>query len=131
MKKYALLLILIFFSTYISSLSLAQTEDQKIKVQSLDENLKLDTLPDSIYEKRYGLPEKPQNLNSIPTSKRVNEILKAANLSDETKAVDQLDKDILFRSARKYELEALSKHYPKIDKSKLKALIEKARDEKF
>ena len=117
MKKLAYLLLF--------AISLSLLGQEKIIIQSLNPDANLDSLQSDKYDKRYGLPQQKNNSYSLPSPELLDQILNEVELGPETSSMDQLDKDMLARKAKKYSIYRLRKSYPDLDENKLKKLKER------
>lgn len=102
-------------------LALPVFAQDRVIVQSLDADVDLSELGND-YDAQKGLPEKAETKKQIPSPKTLEKLFKKAELENEVKLMDQLDRDFLFRKAEAYSLSELSQNYPDIPKSKLKTL---------
>jgi hypothetical protein len=98
---------------------------EAITVQSLDETVDLSSL-DERFKKSEGLPQSKIS-SSLPSPSERDNFFKKADLTNELRTYDQLDRDIFFRTVKAYPLEKITPKYPKISKEKisfLKSLLE-------
>lgn len=115
-------LLITFTMILLSSLIYAQDEEQKVYVHSLDENVDLSSLERKEYKKIQGEGEVKNASTKLPSPKKLDQIFKEANLEQEVKDMDQLDKDMLFRKIVKYSVDDVATSYPLINKEKLVSL---------
>jgi hypothetical protein len=107
-----------FLFIFVFSISYAE---EKVTVHSLDPSVDLSSLDSKKYDKHQGLETKPTP-KDMPTPSSRDEFFHQVNLDHEIKTMDQLDRDILYRSALKYSLPELVKHFPGLPKEKLEKL---------
>jgi hypothetical protein len=112
-------LIITFTMILLSSSIYAQEEEQKVYIHSLDENVDLSSLERKEYKKIQGEGEVKSASTKLPSPKKLDQIFKEANLEQEVKDMDQLDKDLLFRKIVKYSVDDVATSYPLINKEKL------------
>ena len=107
------------------NLSMAQQESD-IHIHSLDPNLNPKEFGGKYKKHSYEDFKKEQSKNTakskLPPPKYLTELFEKSKLTDETKTMDQMDKDMLFMKAKKYKIDALKKNYPNISEDKLVSL---------
>jgi hypothetical protein len=97
----------------------------KVEVHSLDEDVDLSPLDSPYYNKHEGIEEEePEIAESLPPVRVRDLVFQNIELSGEITEMDDLDKDMLWRWAKRLSVEDLQKKYPKISVKKLKALKE-------
>jgi hypothetical protein len=94
---------------------------EKVIVHSLEKSVDLSPINDTRVEKREGLVpgQSPQKLLSV--SKR-DEFFQKAGLAEEVRKMDQMDRDLLYLTVERYELEAVTKKYPHLPVNKISVL---------
>lgn len=101
---------------------------QSIQVQQLDEKFDAKELANKTgggaEVKTLEALNKGQNTKELPSDHEVSVLLVKAGLEKEAKTFDSLDKDQLYLRAGYFDLNQLSKLYPKSSNENLKKLIE-------
>jgi len=121
-----LLLLLIMGQLSVNTIY-AQDEidpDFKVEVHSLDEDMDMTPLDSPYYNKHEGIEDAPEVVDSLPPVKVRDIIFSNVGLNSDVEKMDELDKDMLWRWAKRLPAEELQKKYPNIQSNKLKALKE-------
>jgi hypothetical protein len=98
--------------------------DFKVEVHSLDEDMDMTPLDSPYYNKHEGIEDAPEVVDSLPPVKVRDIIFSNVGLNSDVEKMDELDKDMLWRWAKRLPAEELQKKYPNIQSNKLKALKE-------
>ena len=95
----------------------------KIEVRSLDESTNLEALNNDHYKKINGLSDiKKSHPNRLPATTIRDGYFLKSGLATDIKAMDDLDRDILWRKTERLSQPELEKNYPSINPIHLKSL---------
>jgi hypothetical protein len=123
----SIILLLIFGFTFVPYLQAEEEIDPtfKVEVHSLDEDIDMSPLDSPYYNKHEGIEEEePEIADALPPVKIRDLIYRNIDINSDLKDMDDLDKDMLWRWAKRLPLDDLHKKYPNIPKEKLNALKE-------
>jgi hypothetical protein len=125
MKLFAIFLLLGITASYSVWAEEEYDPTFKVEVHSLDEDIDLTPLDSPYYNKHEGIEEEePEIADSLPPIRIRDLVYQNIELTNDIKDMDDLDKDMLWRWAKRLSVEELQKKYPNISSEKLKALKE-------
>ena len=110
-----LILCLLFLATQ----NVLAEEEFKVFVNTFDEDIDTSVIKSPAVKTTVGAGQSTSQVEKLPNPVEMEKIFKSADMSDEVKPLNQMDRDILFMKVVKRDLASVKKSYPQIAGEKL------------